>query len=281
MWIGRAESGMGRRRSDGTRSLNLRQALLVGDTGVEERFRQAGHSSPGHLLPPDREVLMRFRSGRWFASVLVLGCGLLPGVAAGGGAQEKGRATTAVTDKAKIQGTYTLSPEKLQRAIEYSRTRTRIQFLDQGWSALVLLLLLTTGGAAWMQRRALRASGNRWAQAGVFVLLLLAVTTLLGLPIDAYGHHVSLQYGQSVQHWPSWFGDLAKSFGLTYLLGVPLVMLLFWAIRRSTQRWWFWFWVPTVLATVIGVFIGPLFIDPWSKKSEPRAKPNPARRSRD
>ena len=182
----------------------------------------------------------------------------------------------AAARDAEIKGTYTLPPEKLARAITYSRARTRLQFIDQGWGALLLLLLLTTGAAGWMQRTAVRASASRWVQAAIFVFMLMGVTTALGLPTDAYGHQLASRYGQSVQKWPSWFGDQAKSFALTYAIGVPLVMLLFWAIRRSARRWWFWFWVPAVLVSIIGVFVWPIFIDPVFNKFEPLQASNPA-----
>ena len=90
------------------------------------------------------------------------------------------------------------------------------------------------------------------------------------------GHRLAVEYGQSVQHWGSWLGDKAKEFGLTLVVGGLLVMLLFWVIKKSPQRWWFWFWVPTMAAVVFGVFITPIFIDPMFNKFEPLTKSNPA-----
>jgi STE24 endopeptidase len=85
-----------------------------------------------------------------------------------------------------------------------------------------------------------------------------------------------VEYGQSVQHWGSWLGDKAKEFGLTLVVGGLLVMLLFWVMKKSPRRWWFWFWVPTMAAVVFGVFITPIFIDPMFNTFEPLAQSNPA-----
>jgi Zn-dependent protease with chaperone function len=87
---------------------------------------------------------------------------------------------------------------------------------------------------------------------------------------------VSLEYGQSVQQWRSWFGDKGKSFLLSYVIGGLLVMLLFFCIRRSAKRWWFWFWIPTMAAVVFGVFLSPILIDPIFNKFEPLQASNPA-----
>lgn len=185
------------------------------------------------------------------------------------------RGQAQARETGQVQGTYTLPPEKLERAIAYSRARITLQFVEEGWSALVLLLLLTTGSAAWMQQKAIGMSKNRWGQGALFVLLFLVVTTLWGLPLGIYRHHLAVAYGQSVQQWLSWFEDQAKSFGLAYVFGVLLVMLLFWVIHLSPRRWWLWFWIPAVLISVVGLFLWPIFIDPMFNKFEPLEQSNP------
>ena len=170
---------------------------------------------------------------------------------------------------------YSLPPDKLKQAIEYSRIRVVLYFLETGWGILQLILLLALGIAARMRNFAVNISKNPWAQGFTFTFLLLFTTSLLNLPLDMVGHHVSIAFGQSVQHWGSWFGDLAKSFGLTFVVGGLGVMLLFWVIRKSPTRWWFWFWVPSIVAVVLGVFVVPVFIDPLFNKFEPLAQSNP------
>src|SRR5260370_912287 len=120
---------------------------------------------------------------------------------------------------------YTLPPEKLARGLAYSRARTVLGFVDTGWGMVQLVLLLALGVAAWMRGVAVKLSANRWVQGFTFFLLFLAITAVLGLPVDMYGHHLAVAYGQSVQPWGSWFGDQAKSFGLTFVFGGLLVML--------------------------------------------------------
>jgi STE24 endopeptidase len=192
-------------------------------------------------------------------------------------------AATGQTTEAKAQQqakenkpAYSLPPEKLARAIEYSRKRVVLGFVQTGWEIAVLLLLLVLGVAAWMRRVAVNLSGNRWVQGYTFLLLFSLITTALSLPLDMYGHSLSVKYGQSVQHWGSWFGDMAKSFGLSFVFGGLLVMLLFWVIGKSPTRWWFWFWIPAMVAVLFGVFISPIFIDPLFNKFEPLVKSNPA-----
>ena len=178
--------------------------------------------------------------------------------------------------EASAKPAYSLPPEKLQRAIAYSRIRVILDFLGSGWGILQLILLLSLGLVARMRNVAVNLNRNRWVQGFTFVFLLLLASTALDLPLDLYGHHTAVAYGQSVQGWGSWAGDAVKSFLLTFVVGGLLVMLLFWVIRKSPARWWFWFWIPAMIAVLIGVFIAPVLIDPLFNKFEPLAKTNPA-----
>ncbi len=171
---------------------------------------------------------------------------------------------------------YSLPPEKLQRAIAYSRIRVVLDFLGSGWGILQLVLLLAFGVIARMRDFSVNLSKNRWAQGFAFTLLLLLTSTLLDLPLDLYAHHAEVVYGQSVQGWGSWAWDAVKSMLLVFVFGGLLVMLLFWVIRKSPSRWWFWFWIPAMLFTLLSVFVAPVLIDPLFNKFEPLARTNPA-----
>src|SRR5262249_33468833 len=88
-------------------------------------------------------------------------------------------------------------------------------------------------------------------------------------------HHISLEYGLSIQRWGSWFGDWAK--GLALGIGVAIIMgwILYGALRRSPQRWWFYFWLATIPILLFGIFIAPILIDPLFNKFEPLTEHNP------
>jgi Zn-dependent protease with chaperone function len=127
-----------------------------------------------------------------------------------------------------------------------------------------------------MRDVAVGVSKSRWAQGFSFVFLLLLLTHLLNLPLGIYGHRVALSYGLSVQGWGSWLADKAKLFALEWGIGGLLVMLMFWVIRKSPTRWWFWFWIPAAVCVIAGVFVTPYVIDPMFSSFEPLARTDPA-----
>jgi STE24 endopeptidase len=171
---------------------------------------------------------------------------------------------------------YTLPPEKLKLATGLFHMRTILYFVGSAWGILQLLLLLPLGVPARIRDAAENLTRNRWGQCYLFVFLFLLVTTLLNAPLRLYGHHLGLAYGLSVQGWGSWALDWAKSFLLSWLVAGLLVKVLFWIIRISPQRWWFWFWIPTMMAVFFGVFLSPILVDPLFDKFEPLQQSNPA-----
>lgn len=170
---------------------------------------------------------------------------------------------------------YALPPDQLAKAQHLASVRTTMHFANEIWGVVQLLLLLFLGGIAWMRDRAIRLSRNRWIQGYGFLLLFLLAGSLLDLPLDLYQHHTSRVYGLSIQSWPGWLGDLAKSFALEWLIGGLILMLLFTIIRRLPERWWLVFWVFTIPITLFGLFIGP-YIEPLFFHYEPLAQSQPA-----
>ena len=170
---------------------------------------------------------------------------------------------------------YSHSPTDLAKAQHLSTVHETLHFGEAAWGIISLLLLLSCGAIAWMRDTAVNLSTNRWVQGFVFLLLYLLAATLLTLPLDLYAQHLSLKYGLSVQSWPSWLGDQAKAFALTWIIGGLLLMLLFWIIRKLPRTWWFAFWCVSIPIVLFGIFVAP-YIEPIFFQYEPLAKTNPA-----
>jgi Zn-dependent protease with chaperone function len=209
---------------------------------------------------------------RWLLALcfVVLLAGFIPSRCA---AQQAPSTPAALT--ANPQQAYTLPPDKLAKAIALSRIRDILDIAGSLWGIAVLWLLLATRAASGLEAWARRIARRRWVQGILFFALFFIVTTLAGLPLDWYGQHVSRAYGISVQGWGGWFGDQAKSLGLTLLIGVPVLMLFNRIVRRWPRRYWLGIWLVTVPLLVLSIFVSPL-LDPLFNKFEPLEKTNPA-----
>jgi STE24 endopeptidase len=170
---------------------------------------------------------------------------------------------------------YTLSHDRYQKAIAYSRARYTLYFVFYISGALFLLLILRLGVAAKYRDIVEAASGNRWIQGMLFIPLLLLTLDLLDLPLSICWHALSLRYEQSIQPWGSWLSDWAKGELLGTAFGIVVVLILFAVMRRSPRRWWIYFWFPAVLILLGMMVITPLVFDPIFNKFEPLGERHP------
>jgi STE24 endopeptidase len=170
---------------------------------------------------------------------------------------------------------YTLPPEKLAKAKALYVLRGRLRIIDTAFAFIVLLGILHLGVAARYRDWVERVSQRRFVQATIFIPLLLITIDLLGLPLDIYQHHISLQYGLSVQKWGSWFGDVLKGEAISLVLATLLLWILVGIIRRSPRRWWLYYWLISVPILFFVVFIAPYVIDPLFNKFEPLERTQP------
>jgi STE24 endopeptidase len=170
---------------------------------------------------------------------------------------------------------YTLSHERYEKAVAYSRAGYTLYFLSYFLGGLCLFLILRLGIAARFRDIAENASDKRWVQGLIFVPLLFLLVDVLDLPVLMYWHRLSLHYEQSVQGWGSWFWDWTKAELLDAGFGIVIVMILFAVMRRSPRRWWFYFWFPAVAILFGLMVITPVVIDPLFNKFEPLSQEHP------
>jgi STE24 endopeptidase len=172
--------------------------------------------------------------------------------------------------------TYSLPPDKLQRAIEYAHSAYTLHFASELWAIVILAAIVAFGLSAKLRNWAEAASPRRFIQALVFIPLLLFTNDLLYLPANIYGQHLELKFDQSIQSWPSWFWDWTKTEFIALVCAVPLAWLLFAVIRRSPRRWWLYFWLATLPIIVTVMYLEPMVIEPMFYRFEPLQSTQPA-----
>jgi STE24 endopeptidase len=170
---------------------------------------------------------------------------------------------------------YTLSEDRYEKAVAYSRAGYTLYFVSYFVSLAVLLLLLRLGMAAKFRDVAERVTGRRWLQGLVFVPLLILTSDIFDLPVRLYWHSLSLRYEQSVQLWGSWFWDWTKEELVGTFFALILALILFAVIRRSPRRWWLYFWFASLPIFLGIIFINPLVIDPLFHRFDPLDKEHP------
>jgi STE24 endopeptidase len=184
--------------------------------------------------------------------------------------------STTVQAQAPAQP-YQLPPAKLAQATALGKIRTSIHFGAEFWEVAVLWLLLVTGAATRLGQWAASKTNRSWLQTGLFSAILAALVYVVSdLPVQAIGHAFSLRYGISIEGWPAWLLDEAKTLGLTLLLETPLLMLALTLMRWSPRRYWLWFAAATVPILLLVTFLLPPVIEPLFFDFQPLAQSHPA-----
>ena len=171
---------------------------------------------------------------------------------------------------------YSLPPDKLQKAIEYSQARYWLHFVGEFYGIAVLIAILAFGLSARFRDWSEAASSRRAVQVIIFVPLLLLANDVLSLPLGIYGQRLELRFEQSIQSWPSWFWDWTKGELISFVLSVLLVFLLYAVIRRSPRRWWFYFWLASLPIIAALMYLEPYVIEPMFYHFDPLAAKQPA-----
>jgi hypothetical protein len=136
-------------------------------------------------------------------------------------------ASSQVTPSGTETERYTLSHERYEKAIAYSRAGYALYFLYSIVGFVALALALRYGLVARLRDFAQRTTENRLLQGLLFVPLVLALLDLAELPVSISWHALSLHYDQSVQRWGSWLLDWCKSQFLELLFLTLLALILF------------------------------------------------------
>ena len=170
---------------------------------------------------------------------------------------------------------YTLPPDRYKKAHDLGSIRFRLALLGFVYGLVVLWLILRWKLAALYRDWAERLSARPLLQSLVFSPLLLLTLAVFTLPLDVYGEAVEKDYGISIQGWGSWSWDWAKAQMIALVVGTIMIWLLYFAVRRSPKRWWFYFWLLAMPLAVFLFFIGPWVIDPMFHKFEPLQQKDP------
>jgi STE24 endopeptidase len=187
-------------------------------------------------------------------------------------AQQGATSSTPSSAQSQTRGkitAYALPPELYRKAHNRSRIGFATRIIGFFYGLLVLWFILRRKLAAKYRDWAERVSRRRFVQAFVFTPLLVLTIGVLEIPLDIFDEWILKLYKISVQPWPSWFADWAKAQFLVIIIGSFLVWLLYAVIRKSSSRWWFYFWILSLPIILFLVFISPYVVEPMFNKFEP------------
>ena len=130
-------------------------------------------------------------------------------------------------------------------------------------SLLVSLLIAGIVGLTGLGSRLVGGLPGGWVvKILVGTPVLLGLGRLVTLPLDARTEVVLRRFGLSTQDWNGWLSDQLRSFGITAVTTVVVVLVLLGLARRLPGTWWAWGGLATAVLVCVGSFIYPVVVEP-------------------
>ncbi|MEQ1881407.1 MAG: M48 family metallopeptidase [Burkholderiales bacterium] len=157
-----------------------------------------------------------------------------------------------------------------QKAADYSSAKTGLNMAGVVFDAAVLLALTFGGGLQVVDNLAASFIAEGIGRGVLFVAILTAILSVIGLPFDLYRTFViEERFGFNKMSLGMFFGDLAKQTALGLVLGLPLLFAVLWLMAGMGELWWLYVWLVAMVFMVFMQFIAPTVIAPLFNKFTP------------
>lgn len=153
---------------------------------------------------------------------------------------------------------------------QYNRIKRWLSFADTAIGFALLVLLLVTGWTSQLRDWAYRGGAQNYTLAVfLYVLMLMLITKVIGLPLEYYGFRLEHRFHLSNQRFRSWVWDELKGLLLGLALATLVVELIYLLLRQSPQYWWLIAWAVFMGLFVLFAQLAPVVLFPIFYKFEP------------
>jgi len=160
-----------------------------------------------------------------------------------------------------------LDVKRQELAKKYARLMRRLSFVELALVGALLLVFVFGGVSARMSY--FLSFPQPWASALYFVILAVGLGIII-MPLTYYhGFILPRRYGLSNQKLGAWLTDRAKASALGFLLGLAVVILLYWLLDRFPDIWWLWAGILLLLLSLLLTWLTPTLLLPIFFKLEP------------
>lgn len=165
--------------------------------------------------------------------------------------------------------------KRQQRAKQYEAIHNWLFVFETAVTPVLLLVFLFTGLSQALADWARSISANPWLSVALYGAAVVVATKLLFLPLNYYSdYHLEHRFGLSNESFAGWALDEVKSLALNLALGVAVLDVLYFLLRRAGDWWWlgaggFFLLFGVVMSALFPVLILPLFykLEPLENES--------------
>lgn len=164
----------------------------------------------------------------------------------------------------------TLDTERQKQAKQYARIKRRLWVVDETTRLLYALIWLVTGWSVGLRAWLAEIVNNDWFIVAGFIAVFAGIYFLINLPLSYYaGFILPHHYDLSTQTRKDWVLDQLKNLGVSAVLGLVLIELIYRALRLTGAYWWLWLTGGMLFFSVLMTNLAPVIFMPIFNKFTP------------
>src|SRR5271169_5859540 len=152
----------------------------------------------------------------------------------------------------------------------YNRLKRWLGVADFAIGFGLLVVLLAAGWSGTLRDVAERGASQNYSYAVfLYVVMLMLISKVIGLPLEYYGFRLEHRYHLSNQRMRSWLWDEFKGLLIGLVLATIAVELIYALLRQDPQHWWQIAWAVFMGLFVLLAQLAPVVLFPVFYKFEP------------
>ncbi len=163
-----------------------------------------------------------------------------------------------------------IDPQTYGRSVSYTLTRGGFGLWASAFSAAALLAVILSGSLGFLDDAVRTLPIHPYFQGIIVIAAVSAVFWLLALPFSLYStFSIEARFGFNRTTPMLYLVDTLKGFAISAVIGIPVLLGLFWFMDKTGRFWWIWAFAAMSVFQVVMSILAPLVIAPLFNKFTP------------
>ena len=165
-----------------------------------------------------------------------------------------------------------ISLDAHQKAADYTVARQQLGLLESAVDCALLLVLTLGGGLFFVHSIAANFFSGPYTLGLATIAGLAIISGIVSTPFEIYRTFVTeARFGFNKTTWTLYCFDALKGLALSAVIGIPLLLIIFWLMEKMGGLWWLYVWLVWLAFSLAMLAIYPNYIAPMFNKFSPLA----------
>lgn len=160
--------------------------------------------------------------------------------------------------------------ESYRSSVAYSLTKLKMASVHGLYSSILVLVFILAGWFGYIDARIELLDIGIFAQGLIFVIGVSFIFQLADIPFGLYSQFVvEERFGFNNMTFALWVKDFIKGTLLSLVIGIPILLALFWFMEAAGSYWWVYGFGFLISVQILLLYVYPVWVSPLFNKFEP------------